>query len=87
MITHVAIMEGAKVFSLPNPFRHHHVIHMIFELEERKLGNPVDGIQGFLSSNDIGDMRFVGREEAREIAFANGQTHRLNGILFSEDLW
>lgn len=40
-------------------------------------------IQGFLTSKD----RFVDRKEAGAIAFAQGQTKKLEDCLFSEDLY
>lgn len=79
-ITHVAIKYKGKVYSLPKPNRHHHVIRMIG-------GIKGPDTQGFL--DDAGN--FLDRFEALEVALAAGQVIDLDsimsGCLFSEDLW
>jgi hypothetical protein len=45
MITHVAIRYNGKLYSLPKPNRHHHIIHQI-HLETGD--NDIYGDQGFL---------------------------------------
>lgn len=83
-ITHVAIKYGSKVYSLPKPNRHHHIIRMI-----GRMRGP--NTQGFL--DDQG--KFLDRRAAYKIAAANGQLDRSNhgpgayqgDELFSEDLW
>ena len=50
--------------------------------ERQKLG-IFEKEQGFLTSHN----RFVGRKEAAEIAFREGQVDKLLPILFSEDLY
>jgi hypothetical protein len=88
-----AIKFLGKIWSVPKPGRHHHVIKHILD------NNPdivcVGGVQGFLTSDNI----FVGRREARIIAeSANqliSQTNIEDGVpnkrthteLFSEDVW
>ena len=39
--------------------------------------------QGFLTSSGV----FVNREQATQIAYQAGQTDRMDGQLFSEDVW
>lgn len=79
-ITHVAIKYNGKVYSLPKPNRHHHVIRMI-----GGISGP--DTQGFLDSNG----NFLDRFEALEVALSAGQVIDTNNIrasrLFSEDLW
>lgn len=84
MITHVAIKRGVKVYSLPAPNRHHHV------LWEMPLPcfNDEDGVQGFL--DDTG--AFLTRREAYRAVVDTPQFKRKPGgydgpELFSEDLW
>lgn len=79
-ITHVAIKYGGKVYSLPKPNRHHHVIRII-----GGISGP--DIQGFLDN----EGNFLDRVEALEVALAAGQVLAPGDIrgdhLFSEDLW
>jgi len=75
-----------RVFSLPQPARHHNVIwHMVDEYGYR--GHEVGpDYQGFVTSAG----RYVDREEAWRIAKAAGQIKRVTGsegALFSEDMW
>lgn len=86
-ITHVAIEYAGRIWSLPAPNRHHHIIRMI----AKETGDGIHGpdVQGFLDETG----RFIGRIEAYAIASDNGQL-KLRGPaayqgreLFSEDLW
>lgn len=83
IITHVAIIHGGVTYVLPEPYRHHHIIHQIY----LETGAPVDGeVQGFLD----GEGNFLNREEAFVHARACGQVakdSRDDGWLYSEDLW
>ncbi len=86
MITHVAIKYEGKVWSLPPPNRHCHVIWDICaKLEINQIGD--DEEQGFLDH----EGNFLNREKALEVALANNQVKDPNNILanqlFSEDLW
>ncbi len=49
------------------------------------------GIKTYATSKDQGFMtskgRFIGRVEAAELAFKNGQIEKKTDLLFSEDLW
>ncbi len=89
MITHVAIKQGEKVFSLPKPNRHHHILHSGM-MGERTYDDEEKEIQGFV--DDQGN--FLTREEAFKIATESGQINRRKDLgtydgplLFSEDLW
>lgn len=83
-ITHVAIRQGGKIFSLPSPNRHHNVI---FKIAEETGLDRVDGEQGFL--DDAGN--FLDRKAALAHALGSGQVKDPGairaGILFSEDMW
>lgn len=81
MITHVAIKYDGKVYSLPNPYRHHDVIRLI-----GGIAGP--DIQGFLTSSG----EFLNRRQAYTYAQEHNQLKRRPGgyngnQLFSEDLW
>lgn len=69
------------IVSAPPPARHHNLF-----IAYDRLGAPDES--GFLTSTG----RFVGREEALQIAVAAGQPlidhpSRSSKLLFSEDLW
>lgn len=84
-IVAVAVRFGDVVVSLPEPNRHHHVIHAY----TKQNGRVFPDEQGFLTSKG----QFVGRKEALRIASHAAQVRpRLHGQydgpeLFSEDLW
>lgn len=83
MIVAAAIQRNGLVFTLPQPARHHDIIHA---MGEAGLAAPINGAQGFLTSNG----NFVDRELAGRIARMMGQIKRLRfheRELFSEDLW
>lgn len=74
------------VLSAPAPARHHHLLHMFFMRFGQAPGAAIN--QGFVTSTG----RFVRRDEAHIIAVASGQPmidhpSRIDGVLFSEDLW
>jgi hypothetical protein len=82
MITHVAIKYNDKIYSLPQPFRHHDVI--------RQIGGIYgEDIQGFLTDKG----HFLNRAQAFVHAQFHGQVkprgvNEYNGNeLYSEDLW
>ncbi len=84
MITQVAIRYQGKVYSLPAPNRHHHILRMIFE----ETGEPMEeNEQGFLDE----EGNFLNRIEALAHALAHNQVLDPDNIragrLFSEDLW
>ncbi len=84
-ITHVACRLNGVVWSLPKPFRHHHVLKMMFD--HGTVWNDGDEkSQGFLDASGT----YLTRREAEENAFANYQVKNgalIGGILTSEDLW
>jgi hypothetical protein len=81
MIKAAAIEQGGKVWSLPAPARHHHLIVLIVT----ETGQRVDGRQGFLDH----EGNFLTREEALVEALKCRQVKEISGKkkLFSEDLW
>ena len=82
MIIAVAIRTEQDTYELPRPARHHDLIH---ELVEWGHVIPITGEQGFIDDQ----QGFVTREEAAQIALAQGQVKSLHAppSLFSEDLW
>lgn len=75
---------GDLTITAPPPARHFTLLHGFFELTR----GVVQDQQGFITSTG----RFVGRKEAHAIAVASGQPmidhpSRVDGILYSEDLW
>lgn len=86
-ITHVAIRFRGKVYSLPKPNRHHHVIAKIIEETDADTVNTMGEDQGFLDA----EGRYLTRREALAVALANNQVKDVAqiraGRLFSEDLW
>jgi hypothetical protein len=82
-ITHVAIMQQDRIYSLPKPNRHADVIRMM--IVEHGMEGPMTGIQGFLT--EIGG--FMNRKDAAKLAVDTRQVKNLSveGELFSEDLW
>lgn len=81
MITHVAIRYDKKIYSLPSPMRHCHVIWTMVKICGIKP--PINKEQGFLWCNG----KFVTRKEAAILAYEFGQISELKDELFSEDLW
>lgn len=82
-IVAAAIKQGNMVCSVPKPGRHHDVIR---EMARSGVPIPIDGQQGFLTSEGA----FVNRYEARDIARMAGQILTKYGNpdqLFSEDVW
>jgi hypothetical protein len=94
MITHVAIRDGEKtIWSLPQPNRHHHLIHAMHVKHGKQKAWQLLGEheQGFL--NDKGE--FLDRQsawyEAARCGQLSAERSRRNidkaRDLFSEDLW
>lgn len=87
-ITHVAIRFQGKVWSLPSPNRHHHVIRLIIDSDSSVTHvDARDEDQGFLDA----DGRYLNRRQALYNAQVNNQLKpdvkiRMNQ-LFSEDIW
>lgn len=83
MIKQTAIKDNnGKVWTLPRPNRHHHIIRYMYA--NGMSGSFMDG-QGFILEDDT----FVSREEAAKIALDCGQVETLKAPpdLYSEDLW
>jgi len=84
-IVAVAVKHSTGVvLTLPAPNRHHNVLHVMSALDIYKT-DEARHEQGFITSTG----RFVGREEAEQIAEAAGQILRKTPGrgLFSEDVW
>ena len=60
MITHVAVKRFGVVYSLPKPNRHHHILHMLYDLGITQAKIREDEIQGFMT--DSGE--FLDRKKA-----------------------
>ena len=82
-ITGVAVIYAGRLYTLPAPNRHHHVL--------RSIGG-ISGphTEGFV----LDDGSFLGRVRSMQLAQVNGQFKRREGEqhyqgpeLYSEDLW
>lgn len=95
-ITHVAIKFQNRIWSLPMPYRHHHVLRMIKWLADefgeytKEVVDTIDALeeeQGFLDESGI----FLNRKQAMVSAALNDQIkpgHPTRpDILYSEDVW
>lgn len=84
MITHVAIIFNDKMWSLPRPNRHHHVIHQIHLDTD---ATDIYGDQGFLDH----DGNFLDRPTALTHAISCNQLLTNRPIhddwLYSENVW
>lgn len=89
-ITHVAIIVGTTIYSLPKPLRHGHVIRAmsLIDKSKRVTGHIMD-LQGFLDEDGV----FLDRQQAYKRVFEIGQeltsrnsTSRTDA-LYSEDVW
>lgn len=82
-ITHSAVIHNGVTFSLPAPYRHHHVLVVIY----KEHGESTYNEQGFLDN----EGKFLTREEAFVIAKAAGQIKDITATcgdrLYSEDIW
>lgn len=85
-LTHVAIRFNGQVWSLPKPFRHHHIIRLIVEHTGVSYVDSRDEDQGFLDANG----RYLTRKQAHVNADMHDQIKNgkiIGGVLTSEDLW
>jgi len=86
LITHVAIRCNGKIYSLPAPNRHHHVMWMIAKETNNRVDASGDD-QGFLDENGL----YYSRRPALIHALKNNQVKDMKDIragrLFSENLW
>lgn len=86
-LTHVAIRFRDQIWSLPRPYRHHHVLRVISSLvEDLDCIDSHGDDQGFLDSSG----RYLTRKQAAVSAMMNNQIKNgeiIGGVLTSEDLW
>jgi len=82
-ITGVAIKAKTVVYQLHWPCRHCHVMHMLYQCLPHLQIREREHVQGFVTD----EGRFLTREEAADMARANGQTVSTRSSLFSEELW
>lgn len=77
-----AILHDGKVYSLPAPARHFHVMQ---DMLKQGVKPPFNGEQGF----KLADGTFIRRKPALHHALAIRQLDRAppSGVLTSEDLW
>lgn len=81
-IVAAAILYEGRLYTLPQPARHSHVIGVIWhEIKKQVAGET----QGFVTD----EGKFVDRKEALRIATEAGQITEPSGLpeLYSEDLW
>lgn len=85
-LTHVAVIDTkSRVWSLPRPFRHHHVLRVMHDLGAKQAENRHER-QGFLDQTG----KYFNRRDAEVRAFACNQViggAMISSILTSEDLW
>ena len=84
-IAATALLKLEKIWTLPIPARHHHLIQSVAALAPESLPVRADE-QGFLTDSG----RFVSREEGLTIARQSGQIrskHPPMWQLCSEDMW
>jgi hypothetical protein len=99
-ITHVAIKFQGRIWSLPRPYRHHHVLRSILFLVEEfgeYTKETIDrGADDFCGGENQGFLDATGayltRKEAMIVAMANGQITKpghptIEDTLYSEDVW
>ena len=87
-LTHVAVRHKGVVWSLPEPFRHHHIFSIMNYLG---VEGPFDGDirddQGFLDASG----RYLNRRQALPSALLHDQIKNdgklIGSVLTSEDLW
>jgi hypothetical protein len=86
-ITHVAIRFDGKIYSLPAPNRHHHVIRHIAEQTGTKYVDSREEDQGFLDESG----RYLNRKQALVSARVNNQildpSKIVMNMLLSENVW
>ena len=83
IVDRAAVVLDGEVWHLPRPARHHHILRA---LDNVLPGRAIEAHeQGFVTSHG----RYIGREEAAQIAMVTGQVSKLMAPpdLYSEDLW
>ena len=96
MITHVALMFDERILSLPKPYRHHHILHMIVNLSKVFGDWTGDNFERVIlySDYDSGFLDDSGRFLNRKEAMVHSRSlYQLNESpiygdeLFSENVW
>jgi hypothetical protein len=78
--THVAIKINDLIYTLPKPYRHHHIIKKLSELGINTYEHK--DTQGFIFNGE-----FVNRSDGAVLAEQTGYILKTPPSLFSEDLW
>jgi hypothetical protein len=84
MITHVAILVHGKLWSLPKPNRHHHIIYQIYLETGKQL---VDDEQGFLDHEGNFLDRAAALIHAKNCNQLRSDRPIWDDWLYSENLW
>jgi hypothetical protein len=73
--------NSGKIWSLPPPKRHHHIVELLYDL---RIASALDG-QGFL----LDDGRWISRKAAATLVLKENPNKVLIAPpnLYSEDLW
>ena len=87
MLTHVAIRFQGKVWSLPAPHRHHHVIRHIVEQTGVPRVDADEDDQGFLDENETYYRRAPALNHALRCGQVKDKANVRMNRLFSEDVW
>jgi hypothetical protein len=89
-LTHVAVRWNDKVWALPAPARHHHILRAI----KMVTGKDVDSLPSYPTEDDQGFLdasgRYLTRPQALVSAELNNQIRNgkiIGSVLTSEDLW
>lgn len=86
IVTGVAVAVRDTMYSLPAPFRHHHIVQSDRYYEALRKSETEPGEQGFVVNGTF----FASRKQAMEIARAANQLldrSRLANELYSEEVW
>lgn len=93
-ITHVALRFRERIWSLPRPYRHHHIIRMIVWLSDEY--EKEDPIVTYVDAHgeDAGFLDASGQYLTRKQAHARAELtkqikdpSKVTGTFTSEDLW
>jgi len=96
-ITHVAVRFRDQIWSLPRPYRHHHVFRTILFLDKfrsEKEGLPPTVTDIDVHEDDEGFLDESGKYRTRRSAYINALLHEqiiggklVGSVMTSEDLW
>jgi hypothetical protein len=87
MITHVAIRFRGKIYSLPAPNRHHHIIRMIVEQTGAETVDGPSNDQGFLDESGTYYNRKQALAHAQYFGQIIDESKVYADILTSENVW